>query len=176
MGYQLGLISKEDYTKVQRKYEMIEKEIEHLRCVKINPGTDLDKALQEKNSSPLKQSTSLYELLKRPQVSYDMIASYDGTLKDQGAQIIAQVEYEIKYEGFISRQKKDVEKFKHIEHIRIPQNLNVDEIPGLSKEIREKLKRFSPTTLGQANRISGVTPAAITLMMVYLKKLKEASQ
>ena len=89
--------------------------------------------------------------------------------------IIAQVEYEIKYEGFISRQNKDVEKFKHIEHIRIPTEMKFDEIQGLSKEIREKLKRFAPTTLGQANRISGMTPAAITLLMIYLRKMKETS-
>ncbi|MEI7997974.1 MAG: tRNA uridine-5-carboxymethylaminomethyl(34) synthesis enzyme MnmG [Candidatus Omnitrophota bacterium] len=173
LGYQLGLLSNEEFKKVQQKYEMIDREIKHLREVKINPGTEMDKILEANNTTPLRQPTSLYELLKRPQVSYDMLSSFDGTLKDQGPQVIAQVEYEIKYEGFITRQNKDVEKFKHIEHIRIPPTLNVDEIPGLSKEIREKIKRFGPTTLGQANRISGVTPAAITLMMIYLKKIKE---
>ncbi|MBI3601284.1 MAG: tRNA uridine-5-carboxymethylaminomethyl(34) synthesis enzyme MnmG [Candidatus Omnitrophica bacterium] len=175
-GHKLGLLSQANYAAVVCKYEMIDREIEHLRQTKVNPGTPLDKILQENNSSPLRQPTSLYELLKRPQVSYKMISSFDGTLKDHGPQVIAQVEYEIKYEGFISRQNKDVEKFKHIEHIRIPAGMNFDQIPGLSKEIREKLKRFSPMTLGQANRISGMTPAAITLMMVYLKKLKEAVQ
>ena len=84
--------------------------------------------------------------------------------------------YEIKYEGFIHRQNKEVEKFKHIEHILIPQGINYAGIPGLSKEIQEKLRRFGPRTLGQANRISGVTPAAITLMMVYLRKLREQNQ
>ncbi len=176
LGHRLGLLCDEDYMKVQSKYEMIEREIEHLRHTKINPGTELDKILEENDSSPLRQPTSLYELLKRPQVSYQMIASFDGTLKDQGPQVIAQVEYEIKYEGFINRQNKDVEKFKHIEHIRIPQTMNFDQIPGLSKESCEKFKKFSPMTLGQANRISGVTPAAITLMMVYLRKSKEADK
>lgn len=176
LGHTLGLLSDENYTKVQRKYDMIEKEIEHLRHTKVNPGTQMDTILQENNTTPLRQPTSLYELLKRPQVSYEMISSFDGTLKDKGAQVIAQVEYEIKYEGFISRQNKDVEKFKHIEHIRIPATMNFDRIPGLSKEIREKLKHFTPATLGQANRISGVTPSAITIMMVYLKKQKESTK
>lgn len=176
IGHELGLLSDEDYHRVEHKYAMIEKEIEHLRAVKINPGTALDDILASHHTSALTKQTSLYDLLKRPQVSYEMIAAFDGTLKEQGPQVIAQVEYEIKYEGFISRQNKDVEKFKHIEHIRIPAGMNFDDVHGLSKEIREKLKRFGPATLGQANRISGVTPAAITLMMVYLKKLKETSK
>ena len=176
LGHALGLLSDEDYKKVEHKYEMINQEIEHLRQTKVNPGTKLDKILEDNNTSALRQPTSLYDLLKRPQVSYQMIADFDGTLKDQGEQVISQVEYEIKYEGFISRQNKDVEKFKHIEYIRIPFDLKFDTIPGLSKEIVEKLKRFSPTTLGQANRISGMTPAAITLMMVFLKKFKESNK
>jgi len=99
-----------------------------------------------------------------------MIADFDGTLKDLGPQVIAQVEYEIKYEGFISRQQKDVEKFRHIEYIRIPEGFDFNGIPSLSKEIIEKLNHFNPMTLGQANRISGVTPSAITVLMIYLKK------
>ncbi len=176
LGHSLGLLSTEDYTKVQQKYEMIGKEIEHLRSIKLNPGGPIDQILEAHDSTPLHKPTSLYDLLKRPQVSYQMIAEFDGTLKDQGEQVISQVEYEIKYEGFISRQNKDVEKFKHIDHIRIPSDLSFDQVPGLSKEICEKLKRFCPSTLGQANRISGMTPAAITLMMVYLKKFKESKK
>ncbi len=174
LGCQLGILPEEDYQNVVKKYEMIDKEIDHLRSIKINPGTEMDKILKDNGTTALNQPMSLYDLLKRPQVSYEMISSFDGTLKDQGLAVIAQVEYEIKYEGFISRQNKDVEKFKHIEYIRIPSNMDFDKIPGLSKEICEKFKRFSPTTLGQANRISGVTPAAITLMMIYLKKWKES--
>jgi len=101
-----------------------------------------------------------------------MISSFDGTLKNLGRAVIAQVEYEIKYEGFIHRQQKEVEKFRHIEYIKIPEGFIFKDIPGLSKEITEKLNRFNPMTLGAANRISGVTPAAITLLMIYLKKWK----
>ncbi len=172
-GFQLGLLSTHDYEHVVNKYKMIDRQIESLRYAKIGPGTMLDEKLAALDSSALKQTISLYDLLKRPQVNYDMIASYSKeALLRVSPEIIAQVEYEIKYEGFIQRQKKDIEKFRHIEYIRIPDGFDFDAVPGLSKEIKEKMKRFNPTTLGQANRISGVTPSAITLMMIYLKKSK----
>jgi tRNA uridine 5-carboxymethylaminomethyl modification enzyme len=173
-GFKFGLLSAEDHSKVIEKYAAISDEIEHLRSTKIPPGTPLDDILENAASAPLKQSISLYDLLKRPEINYDMISSFDGTLKDLGPQVIAQVEYEIKYEGFIHRQQKEVEKFRHIEYIRIPEGFDFKGIPGLSKEIIEKLNRFNPITLGQANRISGVTPSAITLLMVYFKKWKAA--
>lgn len=172
-GHAFGLLSDDEYAAVERKYEAISREVEHRRTTKVGPGTELDDILTHKNSTPIRQQTSLYDLLKRPQVTYEMIAPYDGNLKDYPAQVIAQVEYEIKYEGFIGRQLKEVEKFRHIENIKIPADINYESIPSLSREIREKLKRFSPTTLGQANRISGVTPAAITILMIYLKKYYE---
>lgn len=169
-GREFGLLSQDEYEAVVHKYEMIGREVDHLRQTKVNPGTPLDEQLAAVGSSPLKQGTSLYDLLKRPQVDYNMIAPYDGQLKDAGRAVIEQVEYEIKYEGFIERQKKDIEKFRHIEYIRIPERFDFSGVPGLSKEIQEKLNRFNPATLGQANRISGVTPAAISLLMVYLRK------
>ena len=167
------MLSEEDYAKVFKKYEAINREIDHLRETKINPGTDLDAVLTAQDTSPIQKQTSLYDLLKRPQVSYVMIAPYDGNLKNYPREIIAQVEYEIKYEGFIERQKKDIEKFRHIEKIKIPDHFDFTQVPSLSTEIREKLKKFAPMTLGQANRISGVTPAAISVLMVYLRKYHE---
>ncbi len=152
-GYELGLLPAKDYEAVCRKYESIAREIDHLREVRL-------------------EGKSLYDLLKRPEVSYDDIAAHDGNLKNYSRDIIAQVEYEIKYEGFIHRQQKEIEKFKHIEHIRIPVGFDFGIVPSLSKEIQEKLNRFNPATLGQANRISGVTPAAITVLMIFLKKHK----
>jgi tRNA uridine 5-carboxymethylaminomethyl modification enzyme len=159
-GAKFGLLSQEDYDRVIEKYRAIDNEIEHLRVTKVPAGTYS------------KQPISLYDLLKRPEIRYEVISEFDGTLKNLGPQAIAQVEYEIKYEGFIRRQQKEVEKFRHIEHIRIPEGFDFKNIPGLSREIIEKLNRFNPITLGQANRISGVTPAAITLLMVYLKKFQ----
>ncbi|MDE2222105.1 MAG: tRNA uridine-5-carboxymethylaminomethyl(34) synthesis enzyme MnmG [Candidatus Omnitrophica bacterium] len=173
-GHAMGLLSSDAYRMVIAKYEAIDREIEHLRATRIPPGTPLDEILAGAASAPLKQAVSLYDLLKRPEVNYGMIAKFDGTLQQLGRQTIAQVEYEIKYEGFIRRQHKEIEKFRHIEYIRIPEGFNFMGIPGLSKEIVEKLNRFNPATLGAANRISGVTPSAIALLMVYLKKWKES--
>ena len=137
---------------------------------RIGPGTPLDKKLKKQKSSPLKKLTSLRDILKRPGLTYKMVAPYDGGLKKLPDAVIDQVEYEIKYEGFVQRQLKDIERFRHIENIKIPADFNYDGIPSLSIEIRQKLKKFAPASLGQANRISGVTPAAISLLMVYLKK------
>lgn len=169
-GHTLGLIEQRDYEEITKKYFTIEKEIEHLRTTRVGPGTSLDKKLKRQKSSPLKQSTSLGEILKRPGVTYKIIAPFDGNLKKLPQPVIDQVEYEIKYEGFIKRQLKDIERFKHIENIKIPKDLDYSKIQGLSIEIKQKLKKFAPVSLGQASRISGVTPSAITILMVYLRK------
>lgn len=171
-GHAFGLLSDEEHKRIESKYEAIDREIQHLRTTRIHPGSQLDKDLVQHNSTPLRQPTLLSDILKRPEVNYSLIAPYDGQLKDFPQNVIDQVEYEIKYEGFIRRQLKDIEKFQHIEKIKIPGDMDYDQIPSLSKEIREKLKRFAPLTLGQANRISGVTPAAISILMVYIKKIK----
>ena len=172
-GHQFGLITDEEYRKVEEKYRLIEKEITHLRTTRVAPGTALDEELNKKNSAPLKQSTLLSDLLKRPEVDYAMIAPYDGDLKKYSKNIIEQVEYEIKYEGFIERQARDIARFRHIENIKLSPEINYDEIPSLSKEIRQKLNQLRPMNLGQAHRISGVTPAAISILMIWLKKKSE---
>ncbi|MDP8212891.1 MAG: tRNA uridine-5-carboxymethylaminomethyl(34) synthesis enzyme MnmG [Candidatus Zapsychrus exili] len=169
-GYKLGLLSKEEYEKVQEKYKLINKEIKRLKRVRIKKSSELNDELEKRGSSPLRQSTLLYDLLKRPEVDYKMIASFDEGAGELSDKVIEQVEYETKYEGFIIRQLKDVERFKHIENIKIPKDIDYDSIASLSFEIRQKLKAFIPENLGQANRISGVTPAAISILMVYLKK------
>lgn len=170
-GHQFGLLNDEDYGKIVKKYELIDQEVKHLRETRIAPGTELDQVLADNHSSPLRQPTTLSAILKRPEVKYHMIAPYDGKLKDFPQQVIDQVEYEIKYEGFIDRQYKSVERFRHIENIKIPKDFDYINLPGLSNEIQQKLKGAAPLTLGQANRISGVTPAAITILMIYLRKL-----
>ena len=169
-GHQFGLISSEEFDKINKKYTTIDREIQHLKTTRVPPGTALDEELERHNSPALRQPTLLSDLLRRPEVNYQMIAPFDGELKNFPQAVIGQVEYEIKYEGFIERQHKMVERFRHLENIRIPKDFNYKGISGLSVEIQEKLKRFSPTSLGQANRISGVTPAAISILMIYLRK------
>ncbi len=169
-GHQFGFISDEEYQKIEEKYQLIGKEIEHLKTIRVQPGTALDQELAKKNSSPLKQATLLSDLLKRPEVDYAMIAPYDGNLKNFPKRVIEQVEYEIKYEGFIARQSREIERFRTIENIKLSEDFNYEEVPGLSKEIRQKLGHLRPRNLGQAHRVSGVTPAAISILMVWLKK------
>jgi len=179
-GRRLGILPEAAYSKVVEKYVRIDREIEHLKTTRLHPGTPegkrLNKVLEENALSPFRQPTLLSTILKRPQVNYAMIAPFDGHLKDFSPEVIDQVEYEIKYEGFIQRQLKDVDRFKHIENIRIPEDLDFTRVPSLSIEIQQKLKRFNPRTLGQANRISGVTPAAISILMVYLRKLSKENR
>ncbi|OGX08371.1 MAG: tRNA uridine-5-carboxymethylaminomethyl(34) synthesis enzyme MnmG [Omnitrophica WOR_2 bacterium GWA2_47_8] len=170
-GHKFGLLKDEDYAKIEKKYTLIDREIEHLRATRIYPGTDLDQELERISSAPIRQPLSLAELLRRPEINYQIIAPYDGDLKNFPQNVIDQVEYEIKYEGFIKKQMKTIERFRHIENIKVPADIDYDVIGGLSTEIKEKLKRFSPISLGQANRISGVTLSAITILMVHLKRL-----
>lgn len=169
-GYDFGILKESDYQKVLEKYKAIDKEVEHLRSTRIAPGGEMANVLKAINSAPLRQTTLLSDILKRPEVRYQHIAQFDGHLKDFPQNVIDQVEYDIKYEGFIKRQLKDVEKFKHIENIRLPLDIEYEKISGLSIEIQQKLKALRPLNLGQANRISGVTPAAISILMVYLRK------
>ena len=174
-GKRFGLLPEDVYERICRKYDNIDAEIKHLRATRIShvspAGRQLSRILEEKNSAPLRQPTLLSDLLKRPEVNYPMIAPFNGGMKNLEKDVIDQIEYEIKYEGFIQRQLKDIRKFRHIEMIRIPADIDYSRIQGLSIEIQQKLKIFAPATLGQAERISGVTPAAISILMVHLKKL-----
>jgi len=169
-GYKFGLLSEAYYKRIEKKYDLIDKEINHLEGVRIHPGEKINRVLSNHNSSPIKQTTTLKTLLKRPGINYRTIAEFNGKMKSLSQPVIEQIEYEVKYEGFIQQQIKMVDKFKHIEKIKIPSGFNFDKVHGLSFEIREKLKRFAPASLGQANRISGVTPAAISILMIYLQK------
>ena len=170
-GRQWGLLSTDDYDRMLRKYDAIEKELKRLRTTRVVPGSAVDLLVQREGSSPARQVMSLSDLLKRPEVHYRMLTPSDAPVHDFSSAVIEQVEYEIKYEGFIRRQLKDVERFRHIENIKIPTDIDYTKIGGLSREIQQKLRDFQPLTLGQAHRISGVTPAAISILMVYLRKL-----
>lgn len=172
-GCKLGLLPLSEYQKVQKKYEAIAGEVARLRSTRARPGSEIDHRLVTKNSAALRQPTLLSDILKRPEVDYNVIGIGIENSKEFSRYMIDQVEYEIKYEGFIERQRKEVEKFRHIENIRIPDNFDYDQVTSLSIEVRQKLKRFSPQNLGQANRISGITPAAISIMMIYLRKLNQ---
>lgn len=191
IGYELGLVSKEDYLKTEEKIEAIKKGINFLRNTRLKPTIEINARLMHFNTQPIKKVITLEELLKRPQINLENLKNLNHIKlempKSRHAEetlhgdatfgipefALRQVEIEVKYAGFIQRQLKEVERFKHLENIKLPLNLDYANIPSLSREIREKLNRFRPLNLGQASRISGVTPAAISILMVYLHKLNK---
>ena len=170
IGYALGLLSKERYTLAQEKIKDIAAGISFLKNTRIKPSAEVNSILARLNTAPLKKDITLEGLLKRPQVGLKDIYGLDNLKIAIPESARQEVEIEVKYSGFIQRQLKDVEKFKNLEKIRIPGELDYTNISGLSREIKEKLVKFKPLNLGQASRISGVTPAAISILMVYLRK------
>lgn len=168
-GCRLGLVSPAAGRKTRRKRERIHDEIRRLEQTRIRPNQTVNRLLSELGSNPLKKSVSLKELLRRPEINYSVLKrfSYPASLNKKVAD---QVEIQVKYEGFLHRQRVEVEKFNKMEDIKIPPDFRYRDRPGLSGEMREKLERFRPVSLGQASRIPGVTPAAISILMIYLKK------
>lgn len=170
-GYKIGLVKDEDYERYLSKKTKIQEELERLEHARVFPDSRINEILTQLGSSPLKKPQTLKELLRRPEITWrelGLIDSYYTSLINND--IFAQIEMEVKYEGYIQRQMEQVDKFKKLENVRIPENFQYNGIPGLSREIVEKLSRIRPGSLGQASRISGITPAAISILMVYLKR------
>ena len=168
-GYEVGLISKEDYDTVVTKKNMIEKEIERLKSVSVGASKDNQEFLERHNSAPLRTAASLAELMCRPELTYDLLGEIDPDRTPLPEAVKEQVEIEIKYEGYIERQLRQVAAFKKMEKKRIPENIDYDAISSLRLEARQKLKAFRPTCVGQASRISGVSPADVSVLLVYLE-------
>ena len=169
-GYKVGLISEERYKHLLEKKNMIEKEISRLKSIVIGGSNPVNDKLAQKNSTSLNNGTSLADLIRRPELNYDMIADFDPDRQPLPREVIEQVNINIKYEGYISRELKQVEHFKKLENKLIPANINYDDISGLRIEARQKLKDYSPRSIGQASRISGVSPADITVLLVYMEQ------
>ncbi|KRT66542.1 MAG: tRNA uridine 5-carboxymethylaminomethyl modification protein GidA [Candidatus Dadabacteria bacterium CSP1-2] len=170
-GYKIGLVKDQDYERYLSKKTKIQEELERLEHARVFPDSRINEILTQLGSSPLKKPHSLKELLRRPEITWrelGLIDSYYTSLIN--TDILAQIEMDVKYEGYIQRQMEQVDKFKKLENVRIPENFQFDGIPGLSREIIQKLSRIRPGSLGQASRISGITPAAISILMVYLKR------
>ena len=171
IGYNLGLVTQEDYEKLQEKMETIKQGINFLKTNHLKPTPQINNRLLNLKTSPIKKTVTWEDILKRPQINWKDLESFEELKLDIPESASREVEIEVKYAGFIQRQFKEVERFNNLEKIRLPQELNYAAISGLSREIREKLNKFKPLNLGQASRISGVTPAAISILMVYLRKL-----
>ena len=170
-GRTVRLINDEEYIEFLKKKENIERELGRLNKNILYPTPANNDRLKRIGSSPLKTPTSLTELLRRPEVSYDTLGLFDDTCCLTDSTVAEQVEIQVKYAGYIERQEEQVAKLSKLENLRLPADLDFEVIPGLTAEVREKLSKVRPFSLGQASRISGVTPAAISILMVHLKKI-----
>ena len=172
-GYELGLVDRDTFKDLKERKRQIDQELQRVSRTKIKPSAEVQQLLAEKKSAPLEGAVSLAQLLKRPEMSYGDLERLEGRVSQISERISRQVEIQCKYQGYIQRQEGEVRKFKNLEKMNIPPGFNYQEIPGLSNEVRQKLSEVQPTSLGQASRISGMTPAALSVIMVYLKRVAE---
>ncbi len=169
-GYEVGLVSKKDYQAFKEKKKLIEKTLFKISSLKINPTKENNEILQQWGSAPLKKDATLKEILKRPEIHFHHLHAFDQGFEDIPKEVLEQIEIQVKYNGYMRRQEEQIERFKKWEEVRFPEEFDFSKVIGLSTEVREKLVKIKPFSLGQASRISGVTPAAISILMVNLKK------
>ena len=175
IGHQIGLISDERYQKFLNKKENIEKEKERLQHLVVKPTEKVNKFLVEQGTSALTNGTKMAELLKRPELNYQNLGEIDENRPKLSKQEQEEVEIQIKYEGYIKLQEAQVEKFKKLEEKILPDDVDYETIKGISLEGRQKLNKFKPHSIGQASRISGVSPADVSVLLIYLQQLKEGN-
>jgi tRNA uridine 5-carboxymethylaminomethyl modification enzyme len=169
-GYEVGLVNEKDYRILLEKKAAIEKTFAKISNAKINPTKENNETLNRWGSTPLKKETSLQELLRRPEIHYPSLFSFDGDLESHSKEVWEQVEIQVKYDGYVRRQMEQIERFERLEEVNFPEDFDFRSVIGLSTEVMEKLTKIRPISLGQASRISGVTPAAISILMINLKK------
>ena len=174
IGYDVGLISDERYEKFIKKKEKIEKEVDRLSKTNIKPTEEINEFLKSNNSSEISNGVKLSELLKRTELSYKILEKIDSDRPKLTKQEVQEVEIQVKYEGYIKMQNTQVEKFKKLEKKILPQNLDYSLLKGLSLEARQKLNKHKPNSVGQASRISGVSPADISVLLIYLEQIKRS--
>lgn len=168
LGHRIGLISDERYAKYLKKQELKKEELKRLKNTVISPDDEVNKILVSRETSEITTGVRLIELMKRPQLGYDALKSIDKTRPELDPNIFEQVEIEIKYEGYIQKQLKQVEQMKKLEVKQLPNDFDYNEIEGLRLEAREKLNKIKPLNIGQASRISGVSPADISVLLIWL--------
>ena len=176
IGYQVGLISEERYQHLLEKERQIDEEVARLESVFVGCSENVQETLRRYNSTELKSGTSLAELLKRPEIKYDYLSVIDPERPELSREVKDQVEINLKYDGYIKRQLKQVEQFKKLENKKIPMDLDYKEIGSLRAEAVQKLEAYRPLSIGQASRISGVSPADISVILVYLEQRKHLAK
>lgn len=167
-GYEIGLISRERYEKFLLKKENAEKEIQRIKNTNIPPSEELNEFLVNEKSTPVSTGVKLAELVRRPELSYEKLGPFDKNRPLMKKEVWQQAETEVRYEGYIKRQCEQVEKFKKNEKKRIPNDTDYEKIYGLRIEARQKLEKMRPENIGRASRISGVSPADIGVLLMYL--------
>ena len=173
IGHQVGLISDERYQKFLNKKANIEKEIQRLKNTVVKPTKEVNELLVKYGTSELTTGTKMSELLKRTELDYEKLEPIDENRPELTLQEKEEVEIQVKYEGYIKMQEAQVEKFKKLENKLLPENIDYEQINGLSLEARQKLNKFKPRSIGQASRISGVSPADVSVLLIYLQVNKK---
>ena len=172
IGYRIGLIPQAQYEAVREKYAAVDREVRRLEHCGAAASDELNAMLAARGSEPVETSARLADLLRRPQLSYADLAPFDPDRPDLPPAVQEQVEITVKYAGYIARQEKQVAEFRKAEDTRLPADIDYEAIPALKAEAREKLARIRPVSIGQASRISGVSPADVAVLMVWLEQNK----
>ncbi|MFU2362622.1 MAG: FAD-dependent oxidoreductase, partial [Clostridiales bacterium] len=173
IGHEVGLISEKRYQAFLIKKKQIEEEIERLENTIVKPTEKVNELLKNNNSSPLTTGVKMSELLRRTEMNYEMLGEIDENRKELPKDVTEEVEIEVKYKGYIKLQQAQVEKFKKLEAKLLPQVIDYSTIKGLRLEARQKLNKIKPNSVGQASRISGVSPADISVLLIYLEQIKK---
>lgn len=171
IGYRVGLISEQRYQKLQEKLRMVQEEVDRLCAIHLSPAV-ANPVLEKYGTTPVTTGIGLSDMLKRPELDYEKLAEVDENRPDLPVEIWEQAEIRLKYEGYINRQMQQVEQFRKMEERPLPQNCDYSNIHGLRLEARQKLNKIQPTSLGQASRISGVSPSDISVLIVWLESQK----
>ena len=169
-GYEAGLVNQQDYQSFLKKKAAIQETLSRISTVRVNPTKGNSEILHRWGTAPLKKDSCLQEILRRPEIHFRHLFDFDRDLESLPKSIQEQIEIQVKYDGYIKRQMEQIERFKRLEEVAFPEGFDFSSIMGLTTEVMEKLKKIKPYSLGQASRISGVTPAAISILMVNLKR------
>ena len=173
IGYEVGLITEEQYQHLLQKERQIEEEVTRLKSIIVGAAKPIQEFLISMNSKPLRTGMSLADLMCRPELSYESIAPIDPDRPTLSEEVIEQINISIKYEGYIERQIRQVKQFKKLEKKLIPENMDYNDVSSLRIEARQKLIDYKPVSIGQASRISGVSPADISVLLVYLEQFNK---
>ena len=176
IGHEIGLISDERYERFLVKKKQIEEEIERLKTVNVKPNEENNAYLTSLGVSPITEGTKISELLKRSELTYDNLKIFDKKRPELDKQVTDEVEIMVKYEGYINMQLKQVEGFKKLERKLLPEDINYEDVKGIRLEARQKLNKFKPYSIGQASRISGVSPDEISVLLIYLEQYKKGKK